>query len=240
MSDLAQVLSLAGIDEAWIEYLQREGVHKNDDLLYVSESWLKALGLSFSDAHQLQTVAGSVCAAGGLELYLDIAMSACIKQAEVQAFLETTKAQLEEGPVQDCVARALKHLEITGPRNAALALTCATRAHTLCKENDAARTLVGEARIAVRDVLAWRVQLACVWGNRDAFLQALEQAYGGRPLDNLSISRVLLSHNHAVAELFPSAFLSQCKYEAEQRGSGRCRPAKKKRYAPKLEGEMSL
>jgi hypothetical protein len=46
----------------------------------------------------------------------------------------------------------------------------------------------------------------------------LEQAYGGRPLDNLSISRVLLSHNHAVAELFPSAFLSQCKYEAEQRG----------------------
>jgi hypothetical protein len=238
MGDLAQVLSVAGIDDTWIEALQRKGVSGAEDLLYVSESWLNVLGFSFSDAHHLLAVAWSVHAAGGLEQYLDIAMSACIKQAEVQAFLETTTAQLEEGPVQDCVAHALKHLEITGPRNAALALTCATRAHTLCKETDAARTLVGEARIAVRDVLAWRVQLACVWGDRDAFLQALEQAYGGRALDKLSISRVLLSHNKAVAELFPSAFLSQCKCEAEQRGSGRS--AKKKRSATKLEGEMTL
>ena len=103
------------------------------------------------------------------------------------------------------------------------------------------RTLVGDARIAVRDVLAWNVQLVSAWGDRDAFLHALDQAYGGRPLDKLSISRVLLSHSKAVAELYPSAFLSQCQCEAEQRGSSPpAKQKKKKTSATELACEMNL
>ena len=89
------------------------------------------------------------------------------------------------------------------------------------------RKLVGEVRIAVRDVLTWRVQLACPWGDRFAFLEALEAAYG-RPLDTLSLSRVLQSHNKAGAELFPSAFLSSSKVDVEAQGRC-CRPARKKK-----------
>lgn len=225
--DLAQLLSLAGIDTRCTDPLMSNGVRGHKDLLHVSDIWLTCLGLSFAEARQLLVTAWSTHSAGGPEHFLDISTFATLKQAHVKALLDSsiTLVPAEGGPVLDCLVHALDHLERPDPRNGALALTACTRGQTLCKD-PATREMLGETRMAVRDAFVWRVQMASVWGDRASFLNELEKAYG-RPLDPLSISRMLQSHNQTVAMNFPSAFLSSCKCEAEARGGGR--PARRKK-----------
>ena len=86
--------------------------------------------------------------------------------------------------------------------------------------------------MAVRDALVWRVQLNCLWGDRDAFMASLEEAYG-RPVDNSSLSRILHAHNKLIGEHFASTFLSNCKCESEARGCKR--PARKKKVAMEVD-----
>ena len=76
----------------------------------------------------------------------------------------------------------------------------------------------------------WRVQLNCLWGDRDAFMEALEQAYG-RPVDHTSLSRILHAHSKLIGDNFPSSFLSKCKREAEARGRKRAGKGKQKKGA---------
>jgi hypothetical protein len=225
--DLAHLLPIAGIDSRWADSLVSKGVHGYKDLLFVSNLWLTCLGLSNAEAHQLLVTAWSTHSVGGPEEFLNISTFANLKQAHVKALLESSIALVtaEGGPVLGCLAHALEHLEWPDPRNGALALTACTRGQTLCK-NPATREMLGETRLAVRDAFVWRVQMASVWGDRTSFLSELEKAYG-RSLDQLSISRMLQSHNQTVAMNFPSAFLSTCKSEADARGGGR--PARRKK-----------
>ena len=192
--------------------------------------WLTDLGLTYTEGHNLLATAWSVHAAGGIEHYSKIVATATVRQAEVKAYLEALVEQLD-GPVRDCVEEARRFLQKPDSRSACLALTCATRAQTRCEvDDDAGRDLCAAARIAVRDVLVWRVQLNCLWGDRDAFMEALEQAYG-RPLDHTSLSRILHAHGKLIGDNFPSSFLSKCKREAEARGRKRADKGKQKKGA---------
>ena len=229
MTPIAQLLSLAGIDTKWERELSAKAVRSHQDIMHVPVCWLTCLGLTFTEAHSLLTTAWSVWSAGSMDNYLKILAASTTKQAEVTASLQSAIDQLDEGPVRDCLCDALEHLGNPDARSGALALASAARAQTQCSHDDEApRSLCGAARIAIRDAFVWRVQLACVWGDRDAFVDALGQAYG-RPVDNRSLSRILHSHNKMIGENFPSSFLSKCKCEAEARG--RKRPPKKKRAA---------
>jgi hypothetical protein len=185
------------------------------------------MGLSFAEARQLLVTAWSIHSAGGPTQFLDILTFATLKQAQVKAQLESIIDLMspEGGSVLDCLVHALDHLERPDPRNASLALTACTRGHALCK-NPATREILRATLMAVRDAFVWRVQMASVWSDRRFFLNELEKAYGGS-LDQMSISRILQSHNKTVAMNFPSAFLSSCKYEAVMRGGGR--PARRKK-----------
>ena len=234
MTPIAQLLSLAGIDTKWERELSAKAVRSHRDIMHVPVCWLTCLGLTFTEAHSLLTTAWSVWSAGSMDNYLKILAASTIKQAEVTASLQSAIDQLDEGPVRDCLCDALEHLGNPDARSGALALASAARAQTQCSHDDEApRSLCGAARIAIRDAFVWRVQLACVWGDRDAFVDALEQAYG-RPVDECSMSRILNSHNKMIGANFPSAFLSKCKCESEARGYAK-RPPKKKRAAMETE-----
>lgn len=233
MTAIAKLLSLAGVEGEWASALEREGVHYHADVMHLSSGWLTCLGLTFTEAHNLITTAWSAHAAGGVDCYVEILAAASIRQAEAKASLERIVEQLD-GPVRECVEEARRLLENPDPRSACLALTCATRAQTRCQEGDEeARSLCNASRMDIRDVLVWRVQLNCPWGDRDAFVAALQQAYG-RPVDKCSMSRILHSHNKLIGGSFPSSFLSKCKCESEARGYTK-RPAKKKRAAMEVD-----
>ena len=230
---LAQLLSLAGIDAARASDLGSKGVCSHVDAMHVTPYWLTCLGLTLTEAQNLLMTAWSAHAAGGIDKYLKIVVASTVKQAEVTASLQIAIDQLAEGPVRDCLCDALEHLGNPDARSAALALTCATRAQTQCKkEDEVARALCNASRMDIRDVLVWRTQLASVWGDRDAFVAALQQAYG-RPVDNCSMSRIMQSHSKMIAEHFPSCFLSKCKCDSEARGYKR--PAKKEKKGSDME-----
>ena len=196
-------------------------------IAHVSVPWLTSAGLTYSEAHQLLLTAWSAHAAGGVDFYIEILTAASIKQAETKTSLERVLDQLQ-GAARDCMEGASRHLDNTDARSAALALTCVSRALTRCEANDVVgHALCAAARIAVRETLAWRVQLNCVWGDRQSFITALEQAYGSRPLDHTSLSRILHAHGKLIGDNFPSAFLSKCGCEAESRGCKR--PARKQK-----------
>lgn len=226
---MEQVLSFAGLAEAWTSALEAYGVAALPDLLYVQPPSLVMIGLTFAEARQLLAVAWSVHAAGGMDQYEEMRVAAGGAEAAAREILKTIMATLDEGAVRGFVGHAQTHLESQEPRDSALALTAVERARASCRDS-ALRPAMCTAVNAIRDTLVWRVQLRAPFGNRDAFLYELEMAHA-QPLDNTTRSKLLLGHYKTVAERFPSAFLSQAKLDAARTAGGRCRKAKAKKGA---------
>ena len=230
---MEQVLFYAGLVEEWGPALGAYGMASSSDLLFVQPPTLVALGMTFGEAAQLIAVAWNVHAAGGIDYYAEMRSVAEEAEAVALALLQSTAATLDEGAVGGFLWHARKHLdESQEPRAAVLALTSVECACGSCHDAELAKSLGAVVR-AVTDALIWRVQLRAPFGSRDSFLFQLEMAYA-QPLGDTMRSKLLLSHYKAVAERFPSAFLSNAKTDALRKGRG-CRKAK-----PKKESTMPV
>jgi hypothetical protein len=224
---MEQVLSFAGLAEAWMSTLEAYGVASLQDLLYMQPASLVLLGMTLGEARQLLTVAWSVHAAGGIDRYEEMLLAAGSAEAAARDVLQTVMAALDEGAVRGFFGHAQTLLASGEPRAAALALTAVERALASCKDS-ALRKVLCPAVHAVTDALIWRVQLRAPFGHRDAFLYELEMAHA-QPLEDTKRSKLLLGHYKAVAARFPCAFLSQAKLDAARSAGGRCRKAKAKK-----------
>ena len=228
---MEQVLIYAGLVEEWLPVLETYGVATPSDLLFLQCPSLVAMGIPFTQARSLLSVAYSVHACGGVDQYAEVVAAAGDAENEAMDKLDVLLAALEdEGAVSNCLVHAHKLLQDSpGARGAVLAATAVERA--LSSGQDAGlRKALAPAVHAVMDVVVWRIQLSVPFGNRDLFLSELEMACAGSQ-DVHFASRVLLSHYKAVATRFPSAFLSQTKTHALRSGRG-CRARRANKSTP--------
>jgi len=125
----------------------------------------------------------------------------------------------EEAGGGDSLGQAIRLLEAPCAESAASALMALADVVRSCDEE--ARGAVKAAQRAVRDVVVARCRSQAELGDREAFLEAAERAFG-RPLDR-DLRAVLLLAFHKVPMDKASRFLSNGQLEAARRGGRRRR-----------------
>ena len=125
----------------------------------------------------------------------------------------------EEAGGGDSLGQAIRLLEAPCAESAASALMALADVARSCDEE--ARGAVKAAQRAVRDVVVARCRSQAELGDREAFLEAAERAFG-RPLDR-DLRAVLLLAFHKVPMDKASRFLSNGQLEAARRGGRRRR-----------------
>ena len=170
---------------------------KQDSLVNIGADSAACSSPQYTSAEGL---AWLVYLAGGPEQWR--AIVACASSAEDMAAagldLAWEHPQLD-GWTRDCILHAREQLRAHAcTRNAILALRALLAASL--------REALTDAVQSVRCALVWRAQLTVGWGDKEAFLAALECAYG-KPLDTPFLDSVMLAHYAAISRLFPSAYL---------------------------------
>ena len=206
---LAQVLALAGFAPQWREVLADVGIDDvtSPSLLYATnKGFAHQTGMHQLEARQFLEVAWLVHMAGGIEQWRSIVACAGAAEDIAAARFELTLAlpQLDHW-TRSCVTHAREQLRSPGNRNAYLAWMTLVNGCASCPLAGSLREAVTGCERAVRRVLVWRVQLSVGWVDREAFLVALECAYG-KPLEETFLECIMHTYCKAIAQQFPSAF----------------------------------
>ena len=125
----------------------------------------------------------------------------------------------EEAGGGEALGEARRLLEASCTKSAASAVMVVADVAKNCEKE--VRCAVKAAERTVRDVLVMRCRCQAVPGDKDSFLETVEQAFG-RPLDQKLKAVVLLSY-HKITRDKPNKFLSKNQMENARRGGPRRR-----------------